>query len=303
MSPGFVLRQAREARGLSIEDVAQALKLAVRQVEAIEEDAFDRLRGLTFARGFVRNYARMLDIDPQPLLDAISPAEQSGQVDLTPLSNARGEMPVARSSAHSLLPAALTVIALAAVAFAGWYLGWFRVSEPSVGGGAAAGKAETPKIAELPASSVPAPQPTLVAPALTPSPSVAMPAAGGGVSAADVAQGKLDAAPVGVQSEGASGAAAATPVASPVATTPGNHRLAFRFDQDSWVEVRDASGAVVYSKLHKADSAAEVDIAGKAPFGLVIGNAQHVELQFDRQPVDLKPYVKVSVARLSLPRP
>lgn len=302
MSPGFVLRQAREARGLSIEDVAQALKLAVRQVEAIEEDAFDRLRGLTFARGFVRNYARMLDLDPQPLLDAISPAEQSGQVDLTPLSNARGEMPTARNSAHSLLPAALTVLALASIAFAGWYLGWFRVSEPSIGNEVATGPGSSPQVADLATSAVPMAEPTVPPASLTPSPSVAAPVAGG-PSAADVAQGKLEVAPGSIPGAEASSATTTAPAVPAVAATPGSHRLAFRFDQDSWVEVRDAAGAIVYSKLHKAGGAAEVDVKGKPPFALVIGNAQHVELRFDQQPVDLKPYVRVSVARLSLPLP
>ncbi|HNA05291.1 MAG TPA: helix-turn-helix transcriptional regulator, partial [Rhodocyclaceae bacterium] len=70
-SPGAALRSARVARGLSVEEVAHALKLAPRQIEAIEADAFDRLRGLTFARGFVRNYARHLGLDAEPLVAAI----------------------------------------------------------------------------------------------------------------------------------------------------------------------------------------------------------------------------------------
>ena len=59
-SAGAQLRAAREALGLSQEAVAQQLKLAPRQVRAIEEDDYARLPGRTFVRGFVRNYALTL---------------------------------------------------------------------------------------------------------------------------------------------------------------------------------------------------------------------------------------------------
>ena len=61
---GAALRAAREAAGLSIDDVAQQLKLAPRQVQALEDDDYARLPGRTFVRGFVRNYARFVRLDP-----------------------------------------------------------------------------------------------------------------------------------------------------------------------------------------------------------------------------------------------
>ena len=130
-SPGGILSNARQLRGLSIADVAHALKLAPRQVQAIEADAFDQLRGLTFARGFVRNYARYLGIDPEPLLNGIVAAGDAAQVELAPISNARGEMPTGGSALGSLLPAGITLAALTALALAGWYFGWFRVPMPT----------------------------------------------------------------------------------------------------------------------------------------------------------------------------
>ena len=58
-SAGALLRDAREAAGLSIDAVAQQLKLAPRQVQALEDDDFAQLPGRTFVRGFMRNYARL----------------------------------------------------------------------------------------------------------------------------------------------------------------------------------------------------------------------------------------------------
>ena len=67
-SAGVVLSNERIKRGISIQEVADQIKLSRKQIEAIEADAYDRLPGPTFARGFVRNYARFLGLDPVPLL-------------------------------------------------------------------------------------------------------------------------------------------------------------------------------------------------------------------------------------------
>jgi cytoskeleton protein RodZ len=60
---GEQLRAARKARLLEVADVAQALKLGPRQVEALENGDWEGLPGATFVRGFVRNYARLVQID------------------------------------------------------------------------------------------------------------------------------------------------------------------------------------------------------------------------------------------------
>ncbi len=65
---GQVLRAARLERGLDIEDVARQLRFAARQVTALEEDEYDKLARGPFLRGFVRNYAKLLQLDEAPLL-------------------------------------------------------------------------------------------------------------------------------------------------------------------------------------------------------------------------------------------
>ena len=83
--PGQILRRAREARGQSLNDVVQVLKLSVKQLKALEEGRYEALPGRTFMRGFLRNYARYLNLDPQPLLDALDrpvpakPAESAAE--------------------------------------------------------------------------------------------------------------------------------------------------------------------------------------------------------------------------------
>jgi hypothetical protein len=70
-SAGALLTGARERIGLTVGEVANHLKLSVRQVEALETDAFERLPSPMFVRGFARSYARLVQIDPRPVMLAL----------------------------------------------------------------------------------------------------------------------------------------------------------------------------------------------------------------------------------------
>ena len=65
---GASLKAAREARNLTVADVAAKLKLTARQVEALEEAQFEHLPSEVFVRGFVRNYARLVGVEPDSLI-------------------------------------------------------------------------------------------------------------------------------------------------------------------------------------------------------------------------------------------
>jgi len=82
IGPGRMLAQLRGEHKLSIADVAQRLKYGARQIEALEAEEFDKLPGGTFIRGMVRGYARLLDTDPQRLLDALDQRYVPGEIDL-----------------------------------------------------------------------------------------------------------------------------------------------------------------------------------------------------------------------------
>ena len=69
-NPGAALRAARDAAGLSVPEVAQRLKLTVRLVEAIEANDRQRFPPAVYLRGFVRNYAKLLGLEAEPLVEA-----------------------------------------------------------------------------------------------------------------------------------------------------------------------------------------------------------------------------------------
>lgn len=70
---GEKLRRAREEKKLSLADVAAKLKLSARQIEALEAEDLAHLPGDVFARGFVRNYARLVGVDPDQLIVPVDP--------------------------------------------------------------------------------------------------------------------------------------------------------------------------------------------------------------------------------------
>ena len=87
-----------------------------------------------------------------------------------------------------------------------------------------------------------------------------------------------------------------SPVSPPAQAS--EKRIELVFDRESWVEVRDADGRVLFSQLNPPGSRRQV--AGGGPFTLVIGNAAGVKVRYNDTDVDLKPHTRTHVARLTL---
>ena len=317
-SPGARLRVAREARGESVHEVAFAIKLSPRQVEALEKDDFAALPGMAFVRGFARNYARYLGLDAAPLLDGIERMGGADQPDLSPIRNADGDLPAGGAGRRGSFPAGAVVAVLLVLLGVGWYFDWFRTEppatlelqpEPAPGfapapteGGSAPGASGEPVVASALVPLAPvmeaATLPPAEAPAVTTVAVPASPAAPVGASVSDA----TSAAPSSTTAQAGVSAAVQPPadaVASPADERAGGNRLSFRFGGDSWIEVRDASGTLLHSGTNRAGSSRVVQ--GTPPFRLVVGNAANVVLEQDGKTVDLAVHTRGSVARLTLP--
>lgn len=305
---GESLRSAREAQGMSVPEVASSLKLNPRQIEALESGRFDLLPGLAFTRGFLRNYARLLRLDPAPLLQGLESPEHAVVVELAPASNAHGDMPRSGGARfrRSVLPGVLAALGLLAVVVVGWYYDNQRrkpvddlvAGLPSAANApqdSAPAPASAPLSAQAPAPVAPAESLAPAAPssATANAPAAAAPApVGAGVSVVPT--------PVVLDSS-STPAKAAPPSLTEAPATPaaaGTERLVFEFEKDAWVEVKDKDGKILFSQMGKAGSTRELD--GKPPFNLVVGNASFVKLQRNGKPVDLVGATKLTVARLRL---
>jgi cytoskeleton protein RodZ len=322
---GVLLRVAREAAGLSIDMVAQQLKLAPRQVKALEDGDYTHLPGRTFVRGFVRNYARLVHLDAERVLRALPAGASAPALEaptLTQTAPTMGELP---TTDHTRTPWARWAIPLTLVAIivaAGIYE-WMRppgeihgnIKIDATAKGEVAAPAAAPKDAQgttlrnplavaAPAAESPAVAPatsegtgTTVATA-TPAPattSTALPSPATAATGASsqVAPALANTAPAPVAADANAISAVATPRA-PAAEQP----LALVFRDYSWTEVRDRDGRVLLSGMYKGGTAQ--NLSGTPPLDLVIGNAVDVTLSYKGEPVDLVPYTRQNVARLTL---
>lgn len=267
LSVGQTLHNAREARGLSLEDVAARLRLMQRQVEAMETDEFGGLGPAVFARGFVSNYARFLGLAPEPLLARMqgAPAEPSA------VSHAAPPPPHSWLSSPwlILLLLGLLVVVVAPVALY-WWLNSEGVDAPGKHASSAPSVTTTsPATAAVPplADESEADQPEIAS--VPPVPSAAIP----------------------FETPASGTSAAPEPPA-------GRGALRLEFGDEAWVEIKDATGHMLHRQLNPAGSS--VDLSGQPPFDVVIGNASQARVTYNGRPIDLTPFIASAVARFTL---
>ncbi|MDP1605372.1 MAG: DUF4115 domain-containing protein [Rhodocyclaceae bacterium] len=265
---GQRLRAAREAAHLSLVEVADSIKFRPRQIELLEADDYAVLPGATIVRGFVRSYARLLKQDADELLHMLDAVASMAPAEV----RAPGNMGVASESGKrqfSPLVSATIVLALAAMLLGLWH---FLVPPLATETVVAAGSRlwSAPRALLSPA------------PATEPVPAATVPAVATPESSAVVSP---TAAPLSAE-------------ASPAQAAVGEITLQFIFHGRSWVDVGD----VTRQKLHSAENPAgsRLTLSGRPPFDIVIGNAGKVTLTSAGRPIDLAPYTRAEVARLTL---
>jgi cytoskeleton protein RodZ len=280
--PGAALAAAREALNLSVAEVARQLKLSVSQIEALEEGAYQKLPGPVFVRGFIRNYARLLRLDPEEMLRSVEPS--------LPPQPAGEEVPPSRDIPF---PPAKTR----------WWP-WYAAGMLLLIGGLAVYEFYWNEPEFTVSKRAPAPRAVehgrmTAGPTVTPS-AIVEPAPA--VRSAPITSAAPDAS-VSQDTKVADSKAADKPQPATAAVDenlpgPGERLLHLVFDEESWVEIRDAAGNVIFSQLNQAGS--ERRIYGRPPLSLIVGNAHGVRLTYNEQPVDLERHTKVDVARFTL---
>lgn len=281
---GAELRRARESRQLSVNEVANALKISVRQVEALEADQWERLPGRTFVRGFVRNYARYLRLDGEGLLARLAQNETPETPRIEVPHEVEAELPQPGRGHRRDLFAMGVAVGMVGLAIAAYFLVPEDFWQPSPA---------PVKVAEEPG--MPPADSTAASTAAPAAQASAAPAPAAGVS---TAAPEASAAPAPSPANPAPAASTAAPGTSTGTPAAGTSRLHFQFDQPSWVEIKDSTGKVLVSQLNGAGSSRDVD--GVPPFTLVVGNATHVKLQYKGKDVPMEQRSKDDVARFNL---
>ncbi len=303
---GELLRIAREKAGLSQGEVASRLRMGIKQVRALELDDYLALPKGTFLRGFVRNFAKEVGVVPEVALRLLAETHQdaasitASAVVMPSQQNISVPAPggqLATPRARVLIAAVIATLLLAIA----WYW-WEYVRPHRADGGRPRVVAET-KAVEVPVVAI---APTEIAP----SPNAAAqenPLAQNVTPLPDTNVVANPPAPVGLTTSVAStpieppepvAALTAAPAKSRQALPAGTGMLGFTFSGKSWVEVVDSTGKSVMDRTFRGGETEE--LVGRAPFSVVIGNAEVTRMAYNGREIDLAPHTRASVARVTV---
>ena len=324
-NPGETLRKARESKSLAQADVAQQLNLTLRALIELEAGAFDKLPGHTFARGYIRAYAKLLGLEQNRLVadfDAYTGTDSAGSS-----VQALGRIEEPTHLAQSLLrfvSVALLLGLLAASFF------WWQEQSSSQGIDTAISRAlehvevesadgttqihpldEPEDQAVVAGQTLPAEPASESEPPLTEQAATTTPGAEAAPGNASQPAPVLEPATAAVAPLVAAVPAAPinTPVANaqplpeapapaPVQAAAGQGLVNIQFTANCWTQLTDASGKVLFSALKRAGESLE--LAGKPPLELRLGFARGAQVSYNGQVVDVAPYTSGETARMKL---
>ena len=330
VNPGETLRQARESNGWSLAEVALKLNLTVTSLSNLEAGAFDKLPGHTFARGYIRAYAKLLGMDQTVLVQQFDQSTGTDSQGSNVHALGRIEEPVRVSHTILRIVSLLLLVAVIGGGFVWWQdqtsqrskdvtsLAPEHVEVEGADGttqihpidepedqAVAEGQAEAATALALPQSETTAESTGAepVAPATAPAaPAATTPAAPVHTPAPVVATPATPApnVPATPAPTVTAPVVAATPAPTAEATVPaaGDGQLQLQFTADCWAQVTDGRGKVLFSGLkHKGDS---VSVSGKPPLAVRLGVARAAQVSYNGQPVDIAPFTSGETARLKL---
>ncbi len=293
---GGRLRQARIAQNIELATVAENLHMTVAVVTALEQDDYARLPTRVFVRGYIRNYARLVNEPVDDILaefDQAWPlAEQPMQIQLPPRLAADTHPKHRWRQIVTWL-----ILLLGTLLFLLWWQGYLsQVWQQRIQLSAMVSQELGTRVPPIPVSAdeqQPVNQASMpVAPdhqlASLPEPD-SMP------------EETVSTSVTPPEPEPKTAMTTAEPTTEDEAPVVEAPVIMVRFNQVSWVNIRDHSGA--YQLTGRMAAGEQHQLGGEAPYQLVIGNAPAVAISIDGQPYDMSPHIRSDVARFTLTIP
>ena len=272
---GRYLRAARQARGLTAEQVADQLRLNQDIIKALERDDYAALPDRVFVTGYIRKYARLFELNPGPLLDTYRTAAERSAAGL----------PRRRRRILDHLTLGLVSLVILALVGVATYL-WRQGRQADIG-------KETIGAEEMEWETAMATWPETA-------PESGLEATGDGETDAEpVAGGEAGdegtaGEPVGSR-EGDSGG---TGTAGEPATAVTAKTVVVTFQGPCWVDIRESEGD--YRLIGIMKQGDRHVLGGKPPYAIKLGNKKVVQITVDGVPFDLSPVSRSVVARFTL---
>lgn len=287
--PGAQLAQARVDLHLAQEDVAAKLHLATSQIQALEQDDYSNLPGATYVRGYLKSYALLLGLSPEPVLEA---HKRLTAAPVTPDFRTIAPQKEMTSRHHQVRFVTYFMAAIVIGLAIAWWQGRdvrppnpllaVHDSEPAVAVPNAVPGTDAITESEKPPAETPAiPAPVSIAATGNKPPVLVTPSGPAAANSAAVASPPTVVTP-----------APATQPAGP------RIKLVLHADQDSWADIRDARQAkLLYDTVPAGRS---VTLEGVAPLSIFLGNAAGVRLDYNGQAVDVARHKRGMMARFTL---
>jgi len=310
VNPGETLRQARENNGWTLAEVALKLNLTASSLSNLETGAFDKLPGHTFARGYIRAYAKLLGMDQASLVrefDLYTGTDANGS---NVHSLGRIEEPVRVSHTILRIVSLLLLIAVIGGGFIWWQdqtsmrakdlvgLAPEHVEVEGADGTTRIHPIDEPEDQAVAEAAVEgqAPVATESAPEQSATTALALPSAPAAAPLTPAAPPLTQPAPApAVAAPVAPAVAPATPAAAPAA---GAGKVSVQYTADCWTQVTDATGKVLFGGLKRKGE--NLEVSGKSPLTLRLGYARGAQVSYNGQSVDIAPFTSGETARLKL---
>lgn len=262
---GQALKKRREDTGMSLEQLAGALKLSVLQLQRLENDEHELLGPATFVKGYIKSYCRELKIDSQAMLELlpehVEPAKKSKMQ-----SFSRRTEKEANDSRLMLFSYFILAVIIGSSVF--W---WWQNSNQNI---------EEPVTTVMPNQ--------LESSDISPDLAVAAPAE------ETIIQPEADVPTTSNETQSQVAAQPQTEKADPE-----HSEVVMHFNEDSWVEIHDGNGDRIAFGVKKAGYI--MTVTGPQPFNVVLGKHQVVDITFQGETIDTSHFAKNRLAKFTLP--
>ncbi|OMO26938.1 cytoskeleton protein RodZ [Vibrio lentus] len=290
---GTLLKNKRESLGLTQKQISDRLKLRVTLIQQIEENQFESDQVATFMRGYIRSYAKYVNLDEKVVLSALHHAGDAQHQEQEMLSFSRKTKTEKHNSRIMILTWSIFAV-IAGISSLWW---WQNQQQDTLSQSLVNTESSEelvveesldPELTSL--EVIEAEQNTEISPVTENSDDllnvVSAAEASENVEQVEETQDVAEVTPVAAESE--------TVTPEPVA-----NELVMQFSADCWIQVKDAAGKTLSTGIKKAGQT--LNLSGTAPYKVILGAPEGVSMTFASEPVDLSGYTSGKVARITLP--
>ncbi|MEZ9364526.1 cytoskeleton protein RodZ [Vibrio sp. 10N.286.49.E11] len=302
LEAGTLLKNKRESLGLTQKQISDRLKLRVTLIQQIEENQFESDQVATFMRGYIRSYAKYVNLDEKVVLSALHHAGDAQHQEQEMLSFSRKTKTEKHNSRIMILTWSIFAV-IAGISSLWW---WQNQQQDTL----SQSLANTESSEELAVEKSLAPEFTSleVIEAEQNEAGASVVEGAEGLAAISDAEESSDAVTPADETSAqqtteteptAEAAANAETVEASTAPEAVANELVMQFTADCWIQVKDATGKTLSTGIKKAGQS--LNLSGTAPYKVILGAPEGVSMTFASEPVDLSGYTSGKVARITLP--